>query len=108
MDNHYVAVVQLLQQLLATFLVMLYDFHAYVVGLGMSHMYGDVSAAHDHGLAHIGIVLLAHNLANEWNMLAGGHEIGDVSQKYLRVSVGDDCCLSPFQSHYVEWRGGAA
>ena len=108
MDNHYVAIVQLLHQLLAAVLVVLYDFQADVVGLGMCHVQGDIATAHNHGLAHVGIVLFAHYLADEGNVLACGHKVGYVAQEHFCVTVGDDGCLVALDCYDVEWRSGTA
>ena len=99
----YVAIVQYLVQLLASFLVLLHYFHGIEVRLPFHYMYRSASAAHHHYVSHVGVVVLANEVSYVLDVLLGSHEIGYVSKPQFVVSSWDDGALASLYGYYVVW-----
>ena len=63
--------------------------------------YGCASATHNHHVLHIHIVLLAYNLADIWDVVAGGHEVGEVVEFQLVVTARDDGITASLDGYHV-------
>ena len=59
------------------------------------------SSTHNHHVAYVGIVLLAHNLTYVLDVLLGCHEVSNITVQQHIVTAGDDGVVSTFHSHHM-------
>ena len=48
-------------------------------------------------------MLLAHNLADIWDVVAGGHEVGEVVEFQFVVTARDDGIAATLDGYHVVW-----
>ena len=101
MNHHCVGLAEQLVQALAAVGVNLDDLGVHIVGHRESGSHGRLATTHDDDVVHILIVLLAHNLADIGDILAGGHEIGQVVELQLVQTARDNRVAASLDGHHM-------
>ena len=73
--------------------------HVFWHFLHRSH--GSATATHDHHVLHIYIMFLSHNLADVRDIVASGHEVGEVVELQLVVTTRDDGLAATLDGYYM-------
>ena len=107
-DDHDAAGVDEFVELVAASLIRLEDLHLHVLGHEFRGTHGRGSATHDHDVLHVGIAFLAHDAADVGDVLARGHEVGDVVEHEHVVASRDDGLVAALDGHDVVGRLGLA
>ena len=107
-DHHHAVGVDEFVEFFAAGFVGLDDFHLHVFGHQCRRPDCRGSAAHDDDVFHVGIAFLAHDAPDVGNILARGHEIGDVFELQHVVASRNDGFLAALDGHDVVGRLGLA
>ena len=102
-DYHDIDVGQFLVELLAALCILLHYLEVHVVGCCLGNAYCRSSATHDDDVLDVGIMFLAHYLADIRDILAGGHEVGYVVDVQLVVTTRYQSLVSTLDGHDVVW-----
>ena len=78
MDNHRINFVEKLVKTLATLLINFYDFDIHIFGSSQCYTHRGLAASHNDYVLHVGIVLLAGNLMDIWNVLTCSHKVSNI------------------------------
>ena len=108
MYHHRVVAIEQFVEPFAARLVQLNDLQIHVVGCSLSHADSRLSAAHYNDVLHVGIVFLARDFTNIWDVLASGHEVGDVVHMQLVVTTWYQRVVVALDGHHVIRVVGAA
>ena len=94
-------VVEDIVEIFAAILILLDNLALHVFRHLLHGSYGSASATHHHHVLHIYIMLLSHNLADVGNVVAGGHEVGEVVELQLIVTTRDDGFAASLDGYHV-------
>ena len=108
MDNQGLLVIEDVVEVFATALVYLDDLALHVLGHLLDGSHGGASTAHDHHVLDIYVVFLAHDLADVGDVVARGHEVGEVVELQLVVAARDDGLASSLDGYHMVGVVGAA
>ena len=108
LDDHSVVGVEQFAEFLAACLALLNHFEAHLLRHVFDDVIGDVAAAHDHDVFHVGIIVLAHDVAYGGHLLLRRHEVSDVALLQLGVAAGDDGLFVALYGHDMVGRSRPA
>ena len=101
MDDESVGIVEGIVEILAALLAHLYNLALHVFRHLLHGSHGCAAATHNHHVLHIYIMFLAHNLADVGNVVAGGHEVGEVVEFQLVVTARDDGIAASLDGYHM-------
>ena len=89
MNHHCLLAFKQFVKFLTALGILLDDLHMHIIRYGEGRTNGCLAATHDDHVLHVGIVFLAYEFPDVWDILLGGHEISEVVDAQLVETTWD-------------------